>query len=156
VHLVGFILRIYHDAQSSERQIFCACFALLCSCFCQLITSVITHVWCMLTDSSINSLHVTHVMTLWCGVNTNKTCQSLCVCVGVCVCVCVSVVTEGPAGDKAATGSSRTEVGRIRICGKRAGEVAERPGGLAGVAHRSRHETEPFQESAASPWREGK
>ena len=70
--------------------------------------------------------------------------------------MCVSVVTEGAAGDEAETGSSRAEVGRIRIFGKRAGEVAERPGGLTGAAHRSRHETEPVQGSAASPWREGK
>jgi len=80
-------------------------------------------------------------MTLWCGVNTKSF---------------VSVVTEGATGDKAATGSSRAEVGGIRICGQRAGEVAERPGGLAGAAHRSRHETEPVQGSAASPRREGK
>lgn len=39
------------------------------------------------------------------GVNT-KTCQSL----------CVPVVTEGAAGDKAATGNSTAEVGGIRIC----------------------------------------
>ena len=68
----------------------------------------------------------------------------------------VSVVTEGATGDKAATGSSRAEVGGIRICGQRAGKVAERPGGLAGAAHRSRHETEPVQGSAANPRREGK
>ena len=146
VHLIGFIIRIYHDARYSECQIFQACFAPLCSCFPQLITTVITHVQCMLSDSSVNSLHVTHLMTFWCGVNTNKSCQSL----------CVSVVTEGAAGDKAATSSSRAEVGGIRICRQRAGEVAERPGRLAGAAHRSRHETEPVQDSAASPWREGK
>jgi hypothetical protein len=99
----------------------------------------------MLSDTSIDSLHVTHLTTLLCGVNTN-TCQSL----------CVRVVTEGAAGDKAATGGSRAEVGRIRIYGQRAGEVAERPGRFTGAAHGSRHETKPVQGSAASPRREGK
>ena len=146
MHLVGFIIRIYHNARSSKCHIFQACFALLCSWFPQLITSVSTHVRCMFRDSSLESPHGTHLMTLWCGVNTNKTCQSL----------CVSVVTEAAAGDKAETRNSRAEVGGIRICRQRPGEVAERPGGLAGAAHRSRHETEPVQGSAASPRREGK
>jgi len=70
VHLVGFRIRIYHDARSPERQfffkIFFVCFLVLCVfLFCVFCGFVLFCIFCLLLHTAVVSYCFTKFMCLY-------------------------------------------------------------------------------------------